>query len=196
VKGRAVAGRYARALFDAALRLAGDAKADPDDFLLEMHRQLSALDEAITDNAGLGALLRSPVVAGAEKCRVLDEVARLALPGAGRPAHTIVADFCGLLVEKGRLPLLGLIVQALAARLDARQGVVRGTLHTAVDLDAPRREAIRARLETGLGGSLVLDCRVDPSILGGVVVRFGDRVLDASLRKQLDLLRETIKKGE
>jgi F-type H+-transporting ATPase subunit delta len=196
VRGHAVAGRYARALFDVVLRTARDEGIDPDDLLRETQRQLAALAAAAAGNAGLAALLRSPVVTGAEKCRVLSEIMRLSLPDAAEP-HMIVTNFCGLLAGKGRLPLLELIVQALAERLDARQGIVLGRLHTAVSLDGARREAVRTRLENALGGRrLVLEYLVDPSILGGMTIRLGNRVLDASLRKQIDTLRDTIKKGE
>ena len=65
-----------------------------------------------------------------------------------------------------------------------------------MELDEERRNSIRTKLESQTERKLELDYVVDPSIIGGVVFRVGDKVYDASLRAQLDNLRESIKRGE
>jgi F-type H+-transporting ATPase subunit delta len=191
VKGHAVAGRYAKALFALGAE-SGDAALDA------LNKALAALAGAAGLNPELDALLRSPVIAASEKQGVLDKVLAAALPAKALPKamRRLVSNFCGLLADRGRLPLLGLIARAFAAMLDARRRIVRGSLCTAVALDDDRRETIKSRLEQTVGGALELEYQVDPDILGGVTIRLGDRILDASLRTQLDMLRDTIKKGE
>jgi F-type H+-transporting ATPase subunit delta len=82
------------------------------------------------------------------------------------------------------------------ALLDEAQGIVRGDLVTAVGLDDAKQQAIKEQLEKQFNTSLVLDYHTDEDILGGVVLKVGDQVLDASLRAQLNILKENIKRGD
>lgn len=189
MKGYAVAGRYARALFE----IGADGG---DDVLTGLDEALRALAGADTTSPELAAMLRSPVITGREKQKVLEHLLAASLPELAPAVGQVVGNFCGLLAEKHRLPLLGLIARAFTALLDARRDITRGRLCTAVKLDKKRRTAITSRLEKAIGGTLKLEYLVDPAILGGITIRLGDRMLDASLRTQLDMLRDTIKKGE
>ncbi|MDD4648674.1 MAG: F0F1 ATP synthase subunit delta, partial [Desulfoplanes sp.] len=67
---------------------------------------------------------------------------------------------------------------------------------TSVDLTDPLKAQIREQLEKQSGQKIVLEYAVDPNILGGLKLKIGDRVLDASIRAQLDILRENIKRGK
>ena len=191
MKGYAVAGRYARALFALGTESGEDA-------LDVMNKALATLAGATRMSPELDALLRSPVIAASEKQGVLAKVLVAALPAKELPKaiRLVVKNFCGLLADRGRLPLLGLIARAFTAMLDKRRRIVRGSLCTAIELDDSRREVIKSRLGQIVNGTLELEYRIDPAILGGMTIRFGDRILDASLRTQLDMLRDTIKKGE
>jgi F-type H+-transporting ATPase subunit delta len=80
--------------------------------------------------------------------------------------------------------------------LDDARGISRGTVTTAVELDDEHMDEIRTKLESQTGRKLVLEFVIDPAIIGGIVLRVGDSVYDASLRAQLDNLRESIKRGE
>ena len=80
--------------------------------------------------------------------------------------------------------------------LDEANGLSRGVVTTAIALDDAHREAVKNKLESQTGRSLALEYVVDPSIIGGIVFRVGDIVYDASLRAQLDNLRESIRRGE
>ena len=80
--------------------------------------------------------------------------------------------------------------------LDDAKGIIRGNLTTAVELTDAKRGRLKAALEEKAGAGIELTFDVDASILGGVVLKVGDRVLDASLRAQLAILRETFKRGE
>jgi F-type H+-transporting ATPase subunit delta len=79
--------------------------------------------------------------------------------------------------------------------LDTEKGVLHGELVTAVEIAGDERAAVLERLEKQAGRSLDLVYSVDPGILGGIILRVGDRVLDASLRAQLSFLKDNIKRG-
>ena len=104
--------------------------------------------------------------------------------------------FCALLADKDRLPLLPGIADEFGKLLDDAKGLSRGVVTTAIALDEAHKEAIKAKLEAQTERSLALEYVVDPSIIGGIIFRVGDRVYDASLRAQLDNLRESIRRGE
>lgn len=181
--GNVVARRYASALF-ALGREAG---------MAEMERygaSLDALGAAVEESRPLAEMFRNPVLTAEEKKKV---ALALLEKAEGGPVER---RFVELLADKNRLPLLSAIAADYGALLDEAKGLARGVLTTAVELDAARRAAIKAQLETQTGRRLELTCTVDPAILGGLILRIGDTVLDASLRAQLDNLRESIKRGE
>ena len=181
--GDIVAQRYARALFDL-----GGEKGMAE--LEQYAAALATLDRMLVEAPELDRLFKAPVISPDEKRRVLNVLLdRL-------EAGETMRRFCALLADKERLPLLHDIAAAFGARLDDAKSVARGSLTTAVELNEKRQAALLAQLEKQTGKTLALRFEVDPAILGGVVLRIGDRVLDASLRAQLDILRDTIKRGE
>ncbi len=181
--GGIVARRYARALFDLGRR------KGPDE-LDAYGASLAALAGLVGASPDLSRLLRDPVFTPEEKRRVLTVLAgRLNMDAA-------VRDFVFLLADKGRLSFLKAIAGEYGALVDAEKGILRGELTTAVPLNEEKRDAIRAKLEKKAGRALALSFRVDETVLGGMVLTVGDTVFDASLRAQLSLLHDTIKRGE
>lgn len=175
--------RYANALF-ALGKKAGKKE-------LEQHgASLDQLDGLLALSPELDKVFRSPVVTVDEKRHILGKL----LGSIG--ADQTMTNFCLLLADKGRLPSLRHIATYYGALLDAEKGVLRGRLLTAVPLDAKKQGQLKSLLEKKAGKSLELAFDVDKSILGGVVLKVGDKVLDASLRAQLAILRDTIKRGE
>ncbi|MCA1944725.1 MAG: F0F1 ATP synthase subunit delta [Desulfovibrio sp.] len=181
--GNVVARRYARALF-AIGKSKGVAELD------KYGKDLSALKDAIDATPGLLKLFRNPIFDVSEKKTVADAV--LVKLGVGE----MVKNFVHLLADKGRLGELLQIHAVFMSMLDAEKGVVRGELVTAIKLNAAKQKAMKAKLESQVGKELVLNFSTDPSILGGVVLKVGDQVLDASLRAQLGILKENIRRGE
>jgi F-type H+-transporting ATPase subunit delta len=181
--GNIVARRYARALF--AL---GKKSGLPE---LESHAaSLAEMRQALAESPDLARVFRNPIFSAAEKRSVVKNLAKK-LKISGPPLN-----FCLLLAEKGRLGSLEAIAAAFDELLDAEKGVLRGKLLTAVSLDQTKQTAITAQLEKTAKRSLALEFGVDPEILGGVVLKVGDQVMDASLRAQLSILKDTIKRGE
>lgn len=178
-----VARKYANAFF-ALSRKEGD-KA------LVSHGQcLAALGEMIAASPGLDQALRSPVIDVAEKKAVLGKLLEKL------KADQVMWNFCFLLADRERLAFLREIAGWYGKLLDEAKGVIRGTLTTAVKLSAAKQEKLREALRKKSGAEIELSFAEDEEILGGMVLNMGDRVLDASLRAQLGILRETFKRGE
>ncbi len=181
--GGIAARRYARALFDLG-RKKGLKEMDA------YGSDLAALAALVDASADLSRLFRDPVFTPEEKRRVLTALAdRLKISLA-------VRDFVYLLADKGRLELIKGIAGEYQTLADAEKGILRGELVTAVPLEETKRGAIQEKLEEKAGRSLALSYRVDEAVLGGMVLTIGDTVFDASLRAQLSLLHDTIKRGE
>jgi len=181
--GNIVARRYAKALFSL-----GQKKGAAE--LEGYGSDLAKLAEIFSTDANLSKVFRSPIFSADKKKAVA--VALTDKVGVS----AAVKNFVLLLADKGRLANLPEI-QAVYARLqDEAQGVLRGLLTTAVALDKKRQDGLKATLEKKSDKKLVLDYGVDPAIIGGLVLKIGDQVLDASLRAQLQMLKENIKRGE
>lgn len=97
-----------------------------------------------------------------------------------------------LLRRKARLSLGPSIAAFFREMVDEERGIARATVTSAVELDPERREVLLQRLREETGREVVLEERVDPELLGGLVVRIGDRMLDGSARSRLRELRERL----
>lgn len=183
MKSDIVAQRYAHALF--AL---GKEQGMPK--LEAYSKVLNELAQLLETAPELTQLFRAPVISVVEKQHVLSQI----LERLG--AEQDIRHFCFLLAERERLPLLATIIVRFRTLLDKAKDVVRGCLVTAVPVSDAKQADILSALERKTSKQLVLRFEVNPSILGGIVLQVGDRVLDASLRAQLNSLRETIKRGE
>jgi F-type H+-transporting ATPase subunit delta len=100
-----------------------------------------------------------------------------------------------LLVKRGRIEQLPRVAAEFARRDDERNGLIHATATSAAPLGAEEVRAIAARLEQLTGARVALETNVDPDILGGVVVRIGDRLIDGSVRGRLERLRNQLASG-
>ncbi|MDR1776537.1 MAG: F0F1 ATP synthase subunit delta [Desulfovibrio sp.] len=178
-----VARRYANAIFALG-------QEEGDKALTRHGACLAALGKMIDASDGLAQTLKSPVVSIEEKKAIVGKFL------VKVKADAIMRNFCFLLADKGRLAFLREIAACYGRLLDTAKGVLRGKLTTAVPLSGEKQEAIKADLKRKSGRAIELTFAVDKDILGGVVLNMGDRVLDASLRAQLEILRDTFKRGE
>ena len=181
--GNVVSRRYASALF-AIGKKAGMAELE------RYGASLNALGEAVDKTPMLMEAFRNPVLSAEEKKNVV--LSLLDVAGGG----TVEQGFCALLADKGRLAMLPAIAADFGAMLDEARGISRGVVTTSVELDGERKDAIKSQLESQTERKLELEFVIDRKIIGGIILRVGDRVYDASLRAQLNNLRESIKRGE
>lgn len=170
----AVARRYAQAYFDLA-EAAGAVTA---------WRDALADVVALLGDARIAAILRNPRVPRERRARlvadVLDDV----------PAQA--QNLARLLVEHARLAALPEVLDHYDRLADRASGVVRAEVTTAVALDPGQRDRIAQTLSQRLGGEVHTTLRQDPQILGGLVIRIGDRVIDGSVRARLEQLQAAL----
>lgn len=181
--GNIVSRRYAKALFALG-------KKQGEEQLAQFGKELTELAEVLSASAEGMRFFRNPLFSPAEKKAVLAKL----LDDAG--VDQMVRNFCELLADKDRVEFLPEIAADYQTMLDEAQGVVRGELITAYALNDGRKDELKQRLEKQVGAKLVLDFETDESILGGVMLKIGDKVLDASLNAQLQMLKDQIKRGE
>jgi F-type H+-transporting ATPase subunit delta len=178
---RAAATRYARALFDVALKESDVQQAGRD---LQDFAQLVAGHEALPQ------ILANPAIPAPKKRALVEQL--IARTGSMSP---IVAKLLGLLADRDRLVLLPEITAAYQHRLMDHAKVVRAEIVTAVGLPADRVAALQQGLANATGRQVQLESRVDPSIIGGAIARVGSTVYDGSVTRQLEKMKETLTAG-
>jgi F-type H+-transporting ATPase subunit delta len=173
-----MAGRYATALFELALESnAVDAvKADLDRF-----------DGLITQSADLARLVRSPVFGADEQTKALTAVLERAGLGG------LTAQFLKLVASNRRLFAVGQMIRAYRAFVARHHGEVTAQVTVAETLSDAHRAAIKDALTSITGKDVGLDVKVDPAIIGGLVVKLGSRMVDSSLRTKLNSIKHAMK---
>lgn len=146
---------------------------------------VSALGDAVAQDATLRHFLEAPQVSAAEKNAVLGKAL------AGKVAPTFVR-FVQKLVTNRRQMLLPAVAVEYHNLLDEAEGRVHARVTVSREFDAAARDAMTAALTKALRKTVVPHVTVDPRILGGVVVRVGDTVMDGSVRRRLGRLRDRL----
>ncbi|VAW39567.1 ATP synthase delta chain [hydrothermal vent metagenome] len=111
-------------------------------------------------------------------------------------ADPIMTAFLNLLLEKKRADILPDIAQEMRVMVDHAQNISHGTVISVIEIDGSLRKKIQATLEKITGNKVILETQVDPSIIGGIIAKVGDLVLDGSIKTQLNGLKESIKGRE
>ncbi len=109
--------------------------------------------------------------------------------------HPFILNLARLLANKEAFRLAGDILDQYRLLYDSHRGIEHAEVATAIPIDDKDKEAISKRVEEVIGRSVVLDERVDPSIIGGFVARVGDMVIDGSVRQNLETLRRKLVEG-
>lgn len=172
-----VGGRYARALFELA---------EAQGRLPAVEADLKGLEAARIESADFARLLASPLINAEDKGRGLSAVV------AAAGVETLTARFLGVLAANGRASALPAVAKAFAALAAKRRGAVAAEVTTAAALSDAQREGLAAALRQALGRDPEMTVRVDPALLGGLKVRVGSRLYDASLRTRLDQLKTAL----
>jgi F-type H+-transporting ATPase subunit delta len=175
-----VGARYARALFDLCVETG---------VLDAVEADLKSLGGMIAGSADFRALLASPRFSGEDKAKGLSAIAAR----AGLSETT--AKFLGVLAANRRAGALGPIIQAFGRLVEAHRGVISAHVVTAIPLSAAQTETLTAALRASFGKDPRIETHVDPAILGGLRVRVGSRLYDASLKSKLDSLKFALKRA-
>lgn len=168
------ANAYARSLLELANEQGQQAEA--------MGRELAEIRDIIRANPGFADFLSNPGIGGAERTEALERVFR----GKVSP---LIWNFMGVLNAHGRIGQLAQIADAYEDLLEEQMGIVEVDVTVAQRLDPDQLEQVRQRVSQVLGKTAVVHQYVDESIIGGVVLRVQDKLIDASVRHQLETLR-------
>ena len=176
-----VAGRYANALFELAL----DEKA-----LDAVKRDLDQFDALIAASPDLARLVRSPVFDADQQLRALGAI----LDKAGIKGLT--ANFLRVITTNRRLFAVRDMIRAYRALVARHRGEVTAQVTVAEPLNDNNGDALKSALKSITGGKDIdLDVKVDPAIIGGLIVKLGSRMVDSSLRTKLNAIKFAMKEA-
>ncbi|MEX1173007.1 MAG: F0F1 ATP synthase subunit delta [Chloroflexota bacterium] len=170
--------RYAEAAFEVGLR---------DGTVERWRTELEAAASVVGDERALRALANPSIPFDQRSVAV----AALLKGIASDQAQNLVQ----LLLRRGRIEELPRVAAEFRRLDDRRQGITHATATSASELTPDEVRALTQRLEQSTGGRIALDVQVDPSLLGGLVVRVGDRLIDGSVRGRLERLRNQLISG-
>jgi F-type H+-transporting ATPase subunit delta len=166
--------RYARAVFELAER---DGQVD------EWVRRIAAVHELLSDPE-VAAVLINPTIATEERYALISDAPHLLDPEA--------TNLAKLLIESDRVRDVAGIQEEFGRLADEAAGRVRATVTTAVELTAKDRSGVEAELSKRLGKEIRMHAVVDPRILGGLKLQYGDHLVDASVSTRLQQLRRRL----
>lgn len=167
---------YAQAMFSVA---------EAEDVLDEVEDELFRFARTLEQQHELRDALTDPGLPAERKRALLAEV-------LGERTDPVTVNLLGFVIEQGRARELGAIVDELVAVAAERRQSAVAEVRTAVPLDAGHRDRLAEALERATGRKVELKVVVDPTVVGGVVARVGDQVIDGSVRRRLELARERL----
>jgi F-type H+-transporting ATPase subunit delta len=153
----------------------------------ELREQLSQFADALQENRDLQVFFFSPYFSTAEQHDALDRLLVDADPE--------FVNFLKLLIENHRMPVLFRIRRAYEQLWEQENRLLPVEITSAIELDAATTGSVAERIGESTGRKVTLSTRVDPSIIGGIVVRVGNSILDASIRNRLEQLRKHVAHG-
>lgn len=167
---------YAQSL----LELAWDSRV-----AVDVGNELQAIGDILRDQPIFGEYLSDPGIGQTERAEAIDKIFR------GRVSE-LVLSFLGVLNAHGRSRLLAQIVGAYDQLLDERLGNVEVDVTTAHALSSDQVEQVRQRISDALRKNAIIHQYIDDSIIGGLVIRVGDQIIDASVKQQLRSIRQQL----
>lgn len=170
--------RYASALFD----LADDANA-----IDGVSADLDGLSALINDSDDFMRFIKSPVLSREDQAKGIAAIASQA------GLNAITQKFLGLVASNRRLFALPDMIRAFQALLAARRGLVTADVTAATELTDAQSQSLSESLKAAVGTSVTMTTKVDPSLLGGLIVRVGSRMVDSSLKSKLQRLKLSMK---
>jgi F-type H+-transporting ATPase subunit delta len=181
VKNLAVARRYAKALL-----LIGKEDGHAERY----RKELNGVVRMLAEQKQLADTIANPLYNAGERRQVLQVVVKKL------KLSKVMNSFLMLLFEKGRIGFIASINEFYQLLADEIKGVAQASLVSATELTAETIEKIRSALSRKTGREVVLAVKHDPGLIGGIITRIGDLVLDGSVKTQLLNMRESLKRGE
>lgn len=175
----AVVRRYAHALFETANRASAIDLVESD---------LKTVDEALRQVPRLQRALKAPTISSGKKRELLEQA-------FGQRVSPLSLRFLGLLVDRRRETVLNDIYEEFRRLANEHRRILPVQVTTAVPMTDAEREALAAALSQKTGKKVVLQVSIDPSLMGGLIVRMGDTIIDGSVKTRLSQLRDWLTTG-
>ena len=173
-----LAGRYATALFG----LARDEQQ-----IDAVSRSLDSIEAATSESADFRALVTSPLIGRAAAGKTI----RALVPSLG--LDPITGRFLGVLADNGRLTELKSVIRIVRELASDHRGETKAEVTSAYPLGDDQLAALKTRLKARVGRDVSIDLHVDPALLGGIIVRLGSQMIDASIATKLNTLATAMK---
>lgn len=173
-----VASRYAKSLIDLAQeeQAVEPIKADIEQFLATCRA-----------NPQLQAILKNPIISPSKKIAILEEL-------FGKTFHKVVMSFFRIVTAKMRSSILYATAKEFINEYNLRTGISRATVTSAAPLDEANLEEISAIVKEAVGGNVQLEAKIDPDLIGGFILKVGDRQFDTSIANSLKKLKTAFSK--
>jgi F-type H+-transporting ATPase subunit delta len=176
-----LASRYAKSLLDLSVE---------QNALEPVLKDMEMLHDICAQNRDFTVMLRSPVIKGGKKIEILNAV-------FGERLHPLTKGFIELLIRKGREFFLPEMTEAFVTQYKAYKGIHEVRLTTAIAIDDILKQKIEEKVSASISkGTLDLQLQVNEDIIGGFVLEVGDKLLDASVRRDLNDIRKQFTKNE
>ncbi len=177
MKGNQAANRYAIALFDLAKEQGA---------LDAAYQDMVTFQSAVQESREFAVFLKSPIVSPDKKQEVFDRTFGM--------FNTLTAKFIALVTKNRREDLLPRIAADFIEMFKEERGMAEVTITSAAKLDQSVIEGIMAKVKPALPGQITVKEEINPELIGGFIVRFGNTRIDASIAHQFDLLRQSLSK--
>lgn len=173
-----IAARYATAVFD----LAKDGKKLP-----ALEADCNALENALADSDDFANLISSPIYTREEQSRAVTGIAKK------MKLSSIVSNTLGLMAEKRRLFVLPQLISGLRELIADEKGEVTAEVTAAKKLTKAQSDALAKTLKASVGKDVIVNVAVDESLIGGLIVKVGSKMIDTSISSKLSNLQNAMK---
>lgn len=174
-----VARRYNLALYE----IAAEQKS-----VDKVKKDFEDISNSISGSKELEMFLKTPIIKLDKKAAVLDALFKGKL-------SELTIKFINILSEKNRINILGDIASDFISLVNEKQGIITAKIKTAIDLSENEKNSLTEKLKKYTGKDITASYSVDPAIKGGFVAQIDDKIIDASITRQLELLREKFAQG-
>jgi F-type H+-transporting ATPase subunit delta len=169
-----LSGRYAKALYE----LARDNKV-----ISSITKDFESFKKLLQDNNSLKAMIHSPAVSKANKEDLILKILKKA------KAHKLTLNFCGTLAKNGRLNLINEIIDVFLSEISRINGEVKAEVTSSFALDKSQQDEVKSAISKATGvKKIVLSNNVDESLIGGLIVKIGSKMIDNSIKTKLNRL--------
>jgi F-type H+-transporting ATPase subunit delta len=173
-----VAARYATALFD----LAKEANK-----LSTIETDLDTLDDALTNNESLRDLFKSPVYSRSDVVGAINALSNK------MKLSSMVANTLGLMAQKRRLQVVPMLIDAVRTKISEEKGEVTAEVTTAQKLSVEQIKELSKTLKASVGKDVNIKAIIDESLIGGLIVKVGSKMIDSSIKSKLSNLQNVMK---